>query len=947
MVQSNRFDATKKSYTARTRHATPLPWLQPATAPKSRVFSRTAAWGPCCARRGAKLPAISTPVSAHRVHRRCSYTGGKRFLTAATGRSTDGSHVQLADVHSALREPHDDARPMMRWWWFGPDVRRADVDRQLDAMARAGLGGVEVAYVYPLDRDSPAFLSQEFLDELRHAAERARELGLRFDLTLTSGWPFGGPHISDEHASRGIVWERRSITPGSHRLPTAAQWPGDRLIAAAVAPGDIQEPLHNLEPLVIDNGDVLVPAGNGPRQVVLGFIRPTGQVVKRASAGAEGPALDHYSAEATLAHLDAVGQILIDAVPAELIGSFFCDSLEVYGANWTPKLPAEFARRRGYDLMQSLHLLAGTDEPSRVVRADFHRTLAELFEENFVRVCAEWCHERGVPFRIQSYGVPPARPSSYRPADCYEGEGWGWKTLTATRWASSAAHIDGTNVVSAEAWTWVHSPSFRATPLDLKGEAHEHFLSGVNHLIGHGWPYSPVAADGQTGAQELGWFFYASGALDDRNAWWPAMPQLTRYLQRLCALLRLGSPSRDVLVHLPLDDLYAELGDELDLFKSAQRRLPADLFAAIRENGRDFDLFDDGMIDDISPQTAGVVIVASAHAIDERTAQWLQRVTDAGGVVIALDSPDAGGRVSTIADLPALLDEVCRPSSRIAESNPAVGTVTRRGTTTDLHLVVNTGPRPESVNWSSSGERERLEVWNPETGDIVASLSTGETETIHLEPYGALLVVETDESSAVAPRQLSGTTQALRPVGGCTVTFPGEDAHTVTLPHRWEDDHRREGFSGTARYRLQFDVPADVVEHAAAIVLRFGDPVPWPPERAAASDRPNSYRVLLDTPIGEVAQISVNGQAAGVVWAPPYASEILSHLRPGSNTVEISVSNTTAPALAHDDASIARAAKVRHQYGERFRYQDIERAMDDVRSGLLCVPTLEVRAAGD
>ena len=73
------------------------------------------------------------------------------------------------------------------------------------------------------------------------------------------------------------------------------------------------------------------------------------------------------------------------------------------------------------------------------------------------------------------------------------------------------------SVVSSEIWTWVHSPSFRATPLDLKGEAHEHLLPGINQFIGHGWPYSPRRRSGP------GWLFYAAGALDDRNPWWPAM----------------------------------------------------------------------------------------------------------------------------------------------------------------------------------------------------------------------------------------------------------------------------------------------------------------------------------------------------------------------------------------------------------------------------------------
>jgi hypothetical protein len=39
------------------------------------------------------------------------------------------------------------------------------------------------------------YLPDEFLDALRFTGGKARELGLRYDLTLSSGWPFGGPHI--------------------------------------------------------------------------------------------------------------------------------------------------------------------------------------------------------------------------------------------------------------------------------------------------------------------------------------------------------------------------------------------------------------------------------------------------------------------------------------------------------------------------------------------------------------------------------------------------------------------------------------------------------------------------------------------------------------------------------------------------------------------------------
>ena len=223
----------------------------------------------------------------------------------------------------------------------------------------------------------------------------------------------------------------------------------------------------------------------------------------------------------SVTHLAALGDRLVAAVGAERIGTVFCDSLEVYEADWTPRLPDEFAVRRGYRLEPELHLLVTEGPDSARFRADYYRTLSELYEENFLGPLADWAHGHGLLLRVQSYGEPPATLSSYARVDAIEGEQWGWTTMPPTKWASSAAHHLGVPVVSSETWTWVHAPSFRATPLDLKGEAHEHFLLGINQLIGHGWPCSPRPDETQP-EQGLGWFFYASGALDDRNAWWPA-----------------------------------------------------------------------------------------------------------------------------------------------------------------------------------------------------------------------------------------------------------------------------------------------------------------------------------------------------------------------------------------------------------------------------------------
>jgi hypothetical protein len=792
----------------------------------------------------------------------------------------------------------------MRWWWFGPSVTRGELERELTAMADAGLAGVEVAYVYPLAPATSEFGSDAFLADLRFAAERAHDLGLRFDLTLGSGWSFGGPHISAELAARQLHWERREIGPGPLQVPVVSPWPGDELIAAYIGAGSLQEQPQSYEQLPVLDGRIVVEAGTGPRVVLLGYARLTGQNVKRAAAGAEGPVLDHYSAAATEAHLHAVGDPMLDAVPAELVGSVFCDSLEVYGGDWTPNLPAEFARRRGYDVLPVLYQLTFEDPEAARLRADYHHTLAELYEESFVGVCQRWAAGRGVPFRIQSYGTPPATISSYRSADLFEGEGWGWREITQTRWASSAAHLYGRTVVSAEAWTWVHSPSFRATPLDLKAEAHEHFLNGINQLIGHGWPYSPADAPG------LGWFFYAAGALDDRNPWWPAMPEVTKYLSRLCWLLQQGDPVADVALCLRNDDLFAGMGQaqggSLDTWREAHRRIPGMIPATIRTAGLDYDLIDDDALAILSSDRYPVMICALAVGVDE------------------------------LADALAALD----PDLAIAPRTADISFVHRRCGDADVYVVVNTGPVTHTFDVVARTRKPSYERWDAMSGRVLRAGEATEPIELTLHPYEATVLVFRDAPSDLSESEhriwCSDSDKSVSLSGPWQVAYGNEPAHPVDLPHVWEDEPGRENYSGAATYTKSIEI-SDV---NAPAWIDFGDCEVLDAGAVECGLVGPSYRVAIRGPVGEVAQVKVNGVDCGLAWAPPYRVEISEALRNGANEIEIIVYNTAANALAADEHILPLVAESEARYGRRFRMQDLDRATESVRSGLLRVPML-------
>ncbi len=851
-------------------------------------------------------------------------------------------------LREGFAAPPPDSRVMMRWWWFGPFVEEAELERELEAMAAAGIGGVEVASVYPLstseaDREAGGFLSERHLSRLRFAAETAHRLGLRFDVTLGSGWSYGGPHITDETAARRLRWDAREVSPRPFLIPAAQPWPGDELVAAYIGDGSEQEPPAVWEQLPVHDGAVQVPKGSGPRMVLLAVSSPTGQNVKRAAAGAEGPVLDHCSRAATEAHLRAVADPILSAIPSELVTAVFCDSLEVYAADWTPNLPAEFRARRGYDLLPELPHLHTRGEGSERVRADVAATLGELYEENFVAVMREWAREHDVLFRIQSYGQPPGTLSAYRHADLPEGEGWGWRSVTQTKWATSAAHLYDRPVVSSETWTWVHSPSFAATPLDLAGEAHEHLLLGVNQFIGHGWPYSPPDAPAP------GWIFYASGALNDANPWWPAMPELTGYLQRLCWLLRQGEPVADVALYAPSRDATAHFTPGtrgyLDLWHVTRQHIGEALPAALRKAGYDYDLIDDTALQEADWSRYRVIVLPFVQDLPEATARLLEKHTGAGGVVVTVGGTVHRDGWTSVEDVDALLPALgtlVPPDAPTGPGTPDIGVAHRRAGEADVYFVANTGPSPQAVTLRPRDSAGAFERWDARTGQAhrIETLDGG--VPLELQPYEATVVVALpapDPDVAAAPA--AGPVDMVDLAGPWTIAYADtpDARQDVTLPHRWEDDPARADHAGAATYETIVDVPAGRLD--GRVLLDLG------PARARTQAvagerglRGASFRAGVTAPVGEVAQVLVNGEDCGWAWAAPYTVDVTDRLRAGENTVAVRVLNTGLGALRAGTGLTAAVEAVTRTDGKRFRMQDLERAQQPTTSGLREVPTL-------
>jgi hypothetical protein len=234
--------------------------------------------------------------------------------------------------------------------------------------------------------------------------------------------------------------------------------------------------------------------------------------------------------------------------------SEFHDSFEYFGATWTPDFFAEFQKRRGYDLRTQLPALFGegaNDDTVARVKCDYRETLSDLHLA-YIQRWTEWSHTHGSKSRNQAHGAPGNLIDLYAAADIPETEIFGSideKHIPMHKMSSSAAHLTGRTLASSESFTWL-GEHFQVSLADVKPAADFLFLSGVNHILFHGVPYSPQDAPWP------GWLFYAAVNFGPNGGLWHDLPAFTGYVGRVQSVLQSGKPANDVLLYWPVHDTW-------------------------------------------------------------------------------------------------------------------------------------------------------------------------------------------------------------------------------------------------------------------------------------------------------------------------------------------------------------------------------------------------------
>lgn len=470
-------------------------------------------------------------------------------------------------------------KPGTYWWWMGSAVDKENLSYSLQSFAEIGIGNVHIVPIYGVDGEEDKyidFLSPEWMEMLAYTVDEANKLNINVDMSTTTGWPFGGSHVSHKYAASKLKFDKISIS-----LNSSFKQQIDTTNIEAIIALSYDQQVVDLTQIIDNNGLLNWTPPKGEWDIYIVRYIGTKQKVKRAAPGNEGLVLNPFSTDGLKYYLKRYDSAFSNYRSLNLRAQYH-DSYEYYRANWIPNFFNEFEKRNGYDLKLQLPYLIDTLKMNPRITADFRRTLADLHLK-YIEQWSTWSHNKGWKTRNQAHGAPGNLLDLYAAADIPETEMFGsrpykipgirFKTEDNSKmeapnplimkFASSAAHVTGKNLIASETGTWLRN-HFKSSLSQAKPAIDELLYSGINHIFYHGNAYSPKDAEWP------GWMYYASTHFEKENNLWKNFNDFNAYVTRCQSILQSGKPANDILLYWPVEDIYHDFPDSERFYKSME-----------------------------------------------------------------------------------------------------------------------------------------------------------------------------------------------------------------------------------------------------------------------------------------------------------------------------------------------------------------------------------------
>lgn len=656
-----------------------------------------------------------------------------------------------------------------------------------------------------------------------------------------------------------------------------------------------------------------VPEGNW-RVLRMGWSL-TGQTNGPASIEATGLEVDKFNRDHVSAYIEHYLGMYEDVIGKDLIGEnglshLLNDSFEALGSNWTEDILLEFEARRGYHPLPWLPVLTGkvvgSAADSDRFLWDFRRTLSDLIVDEHYEEISRALETRGMQRYSEAHEGLRAFPGDgmevKRSADVPMGAQWAGE---GTIWnpdlleSASVAHVYGQNLVAAESFTALGN-SYNFSPSDLRATADTMMANGVNRFVIHTSVHQPFNDVGPGfGLGPFGqWFTRHETWAEQAHAW-------ISYLSRASYLLQQGRFVADIAWY------YGDGTNIVDVYYNRQPPVAPEGFRYDFINGdilrNDLTVQEGVLHSSGSGQYKIIVIEPGIQSITLASLKKLAQLVEQGVTLVGSQpkaSPSLADDQSEYAALASRLwggatsDRVYTSLRAALDATGIAPAVKFSGRHTgglelmhlhrklpdaDIFFVVNAGKKNVETTASFNVRDSRPIQFDAVTGKLIP-LSFNQrgrrTEVPLRLPAGHSVFVvfgeATELSSWHAPAyDLSEVVMIDNP---WQVLFdirsgnPGE----VTMPNlvSWPEveDIGIRYYSGTARYSNTFTLDGISAQN---YVLDLGD-------------------------VHDLAEVTINGRSAGVVWQSPFQVDIGKYVRAGENQLEITVANVWRNRLIGD-----------------------------------------------
>ncbi len=594
------------------------------------------------------------------------------------------------------------------------------------------------------------------------------------------------------------------------------------------------------------------------------------------------------------------------------------DSWEAGVQNWTDEMAAEFTRRRGYDPRPWLPVITGrvveSAEASERFLWDFRKTIGELTTEYHYDQIGELLHARGMGRYSESHesgrafigdGMEAKRKADIPMSAMWtSGPGQSTERYDAdVRESASVAHIYGQNLVAAESLT-AGSGAWSFSPETLKPTADRLMAMGLNRFVIHTSVHQPL--NDKIPGLGLGPF----GQWFTRHETWAELARhWMGYLARSSYMLQQGRFAADILYY------YGEDSNVTALFGGKPPAIP---------EGYAFDYINaDALLSQVSFQGGALVtpsgmsyrvlmLDANSRQMSLPVLRKLRALVEAGAVVAGpkpIASPslsDDQTEFRKIADLmwgggigrgkvygaqtPAQVLAALQLAPDFSYTKPAGDTtlffVHRRLPDGEVYWVNNRNNRVEELEASFRVQGKAAEIWNPVTGRVEQAsyrIDGGRTAVpLRLEPSDAVFVIfrkTAGQAARTLPKRVETVLGTLE--GAWEVAFqanrgaPAKAAFDKLVSWSESADAGIKYFSGTGSYTKTVQAPAAWFQSGARVWLDLGE-------------------------VKNLAEVILNGKPLGVVWKTPFRVDATGVLRPGSNTLQVRVTNLWVNRLIGD-----------------------------------------------